>query len=89
MSATTTAEGRPCPAVDAAGLDLAAVYRGHAAFVWRVVRRLGVADAALEDVVHDVFLVVHRRLAEYDGRAALEVIERLGLHDEKLMAARS
>ena len=71
MSATTTADGRPCAAVDAAGLDLAAVYRGHAAFVWRVVRRLGVADAALEDVVHDVFLVVHRRLAEYDGRAAL------------------
>ena len=71
MSATTTADGPPCAAVDAAGLDLAAVYRGHAAFVWRVVRRLGVADAALEDVVHDVFLVVHRRLAEYDGRAAL------------------
>lgn len=50
---------------------LAAVYRAHAGFVWRVVRRLGVPDAALEDVVHDVFLVVHRRLPEYDGRAAM------------------
>jgi RNA polymerase sigma-70 factor (ECF subfamily) len=50
---------------------LADVYRAHAGFVWRVVRRLGVPEAALEDVVHDVFLVVHRRLHEYDGRAAM------------------
>ncbi len=50
---------------------LAEVYRAHVGFVWRVLRRLGVEDAALEDVVHDVFLVVHRRLGEYDGRAAL------------------
>lgn len=56
----------PAPA-----LALADVYRAHAGFVWRVVRRLGVAESALEDVVHDVFLVVHRRLHEYDGRAAL------------------
>ena len=50
---------------------LADVYRAHAGFVWRGVRRLGVAESALEDVVHDVFLVVHRRLGEYEGRAAL------------------
>ena len=50
---------------------LAEVYRAHAGFVWRVVRRLGIPEAAIEDVVHDVFLVVHRRLSEYDGRAAM------------------
>jgi RNA polymerase sigma-70 factor (ECF subfamily) len=70
-----TADAPPRADVDAAGLAtslaLAEVYRCHAGFVWRVVRRLGVPDAALEDVVHDVFLVVHRRLSEYDGRAAL------------------
>ncbi|WP_434417357.1 RNA polymerase sigma factor [Nannocystis pusilla] len=60
----------PSPAEDPS-LTLADVYRAHAGFVWRVVRRLGVAESALEDVVHDVFLVVHRRLREYDGRAAL------------------
>lgn len=59
---------RPVPA---APLTLEEVYRAHAGFVWRVLRRFGVAEAALEDVVHDVFLVVHRRLHEYDGRAAL------------------
>jgi RNA polymerase sigma-70 factor (ECF subfamily) len=39
--------------------------------VWRVVRRLGIADAAVEDVMHDVFLVVHRRLPDFDGRASM------------------
>lgn len=57
--------------VPAAPPTLAEVYRAHAGFVWRVVRRLGVPEAAIEDVVHDVFLVVHRRLHEYDGRAAM------------------
>lgn len=53
------------------GLDLATLYDRHATFVWRVAKRLGVPDAALEDVVHDVFVIVHRRLDDYDGRAAL------------------
>jgi RNA polymerase sigma-70 factor (ECF subfamily) len=36
-----------------------------------MVRRLGVPDAAQEDVMHEVFVVAHRRLPEYDGRASL------------------
>ncbi|MBK9755552.1 MAG: sigma-70 family RNA polymerase sigma factor [Nannocystis sp.] len=72
MSATTTVDAPPRAAEsERVAMSLAEVYRAHVGFVWRVLRRLGVADAALEDVVHDVFLVVHRRLAEFDGRAAL------------------
>lgn len=71
VTATTTVDVGPREAGAAQALGLAEVYRCHAGFVWRVLRRLGVADAALEDVVHDVFLVVHRKLPEYDGRAAL------------------
>ena len=71
MTATTTADAGAQPSAREAGWTLGEVYRAHAGFVWRVVRRLGVADEALEDVVHDVFLVVHRRLGDYDGRAAL------------------
>jgi RNA polymerase sigma-70 factor (ECF subfamily) len=52
-------------------LSLDDVYREHAGFVWRAVRRLGISPAEAEDVVHEVFLVVRRRLAEFDGRAAL------------------
>ena len=44
-----------------------AVYDEHFPFVWRVVRRQGVPEGALDDVVQDVFLVVHRRLSDYDG----------------------
>jgi RNA polymerase sigma-70 factor (ECF subfamily) len=47
------------------------VYARHVAFVWRVARTLGVADSALEDAVQDVFVVVHRRLAEFEGRSAI------------------
>ena len=59
-------EPQPSPA-----LDLEEVYRTHAKFVWRAAVALGVPEAAREDVVHDVFLVVARRLHEYDGRAAM------------------
>jgi len=52
-------------------LDLATIYDDHADFVWRVAKRLGVPEGALEDVMHDVFVIVHRRLDDYDGRAAL------------------
>jgi RNA polymerase sigma-70 factor (ECF subfamily) len=47
------------------------VYAAHVGFVWRVLRTLGVAEAQIEDAVQDVFVVVHRRLAEWEGRAAI------------------
>jgi RNA polymerase sigma-70 factor (ECF subfamily) len=47
------------------------LYVEHFTFVWRNLRRLGVADAALSDAAQDVFLVVHRRLADFEPRAAL------------------
>jgi RNA polymerase sigma-70 factor, ECF subfamily len=47
------------------------VYEGHSDFVFRTARRLGVPDASVSDVVQDVFLVVHRRFEEYDGRVPL------------------
>lgn len=47
------------------------VYAAHVGFVWRVLRTFGVPDAQIEDAVQDVFVVVHRRLAEWQGRAAI------------------
>jgi len=49
----------------------AVIYDSHVRFVWRVLGRLGVARADLEDVCQEVFLVVHRRLAEFEGRSTL------------------
>lgn len=48
----------------APALDFAAVYDAHFDFVWRNLRRLGVVGAGLDDAAQDVFVVVHRRLAE-------------------------
>ncbi len=47
--------------------ELAHVYRAHGDFVHRCAGHLGVPAAERDDVVHDVFLVVHRRLPEFDG----------------------
>lgn len=58
------------PAPDPAP-TLADVYRAEADFVWRLVRHLGVEDASRDDIMNEVFLVVHRRLADFDGRTSL------------------
>lgn len=50
--------------VGAADLDLAEVYRAHAPAVARWAARLGGPSADLEDLVHDVFVIVERRLPE-------------------------
>ena len=42
------------------------IYEGYADFVWRSLRRMGVSDHGADDALQDVFLVVHRRFAEYD-----------------------
>ena len=47
------------------------VYRQHAAFVWRVLRTMGIAQPAIEDAVQEVFMVVNRRLPEWHARAAI------------------
>jgi RNA polymerase sigma-70 factor (ECF subfamily) len=46
------------------------VYADHFRYVWRCLRALGVADAAIDDAVHDVFLVVQQKLAQFDGEHA-------------------
>jgi RNA polymerase sigma-70 factor (ECF subfamily) len=51
--------------------DFDAFYEQHFAFVWRSAKRLGVADHAIDDAVQDVFLVVHRRLHEFEGRSSV------------------
>ena len=47
------------------------VYITHFEFVWRSLRRLGVHEADIPDALQEVFLVVHKRLVEFEGRAKL------------------
>ncbi len=51
--------------------DLATVYEVHFRYVWRCLRSLGVPDAQLDDALQDVFVVVQRRLPDFDGGAEL------------------
>jgi RNA polymerase sigma-70 factor (ECF subfamily) len=57
--------------VTQAELDFAAIYRAHLEYVWSSLRRLGVPASDLEDVAHEVFLVVHRKLVEFDRARAM------------------
>ncbi len=52
-------------------LDVDQVYGEHADFVWRSLQRLGAPEADLEDLLQEVFVVVHRKRASFDGRSKL------------------
>jgi RNA polymerase sigma-70 factor, ECF subfamily len=61
----------PDPPVAAELATFERAYRAHFPFTWRSLRRLGVPESDLPDAVQDVFLVVHRKLAAFDGQARL------------------
>jgi RNA polymerase sigma-70 factor (ECF subfamily) len=50
------------------GLEFHAVYERWFNDVSRWIRAMGGPEAEREDLVQDVFLVVHRRLADFDGQ---------------------
>lgn len=68
------------------------VYAHELAFVWRSARRLGVREAAIDDVVQEVFVIVHRKLATFEGRSSLRTwlfgITRRVVRDHLLAARR-
>lgn len=70
--------GLPQPAFDELApdsgevLSFEAIYDRYADFVWRSVRRLGLDEATAEDAFQEVFVVVHRRLDDFEGRSSLK-----------------
>ena len=52
-------------------IDFQEVYRAHFRRVWRTLGRLGVRESDLMDVSQNVFIVVHRRLSSFEGRAEI------------------
>ena len=53
-------------------VDFNEIFREHGAFVWRVLRGLGTPPEQLEDATQDVFLVVYRRLGEFEARSSVK-----------------
>jgi len=47
------------------------VYRDHAPFVWRVLRRLGLSPPDAEDATQEVFMVVLKKLDSFAHRSSL------------------
>jgi RNA polymerase sigma-70 factor (ECF subfamily) len=51
--------------------DFSTLYRCEFPYVWNTLRRLGAPDRDIEDLAHDVFLVVHRHISDYDATRPL------------------
>jgi RNA polymerase sigma-70 factor (ECF subfamily) len=47
-------------------IEFRTVFESESGFVWNVLRRFGVPARDLEDLTHDVFVTVYRRLDDYD-----------------------
>lgn len=43
------------------------IYQRESGYVWSTLRRLGVQSRDLEDLMHDTFIVVNRRLCDFDS----------------------
>jgi RNA polymerase sigma-70 factor (ECF subfamily) len=71
MSESPAASEQDDASAAAVPLDLAAIFRAYHAFVYRCVRRLGVPEGAAEDTTQEVFLVVQRRLPDYEERGSM------------------
>jgi RNA polymerase sigma-70 factor (ECF subfamily) len=52
--------------------DFKQIYDEHLPFMWRAAHYLGVLPSAIEDVLQDVFLVVHRRLRSFERRSTVK-----------------
>jgi RNA polymerase sigma-70 factor (ECF subfamily) len=66
-----SASAPAAPAAVTAVPSFREVYDAQFDFVWRNAANRGVPAAALDDVVQEVFIVVHRKLPEFEGRSSL------------------
>ncbi len=70
-SASVAGASRPPLPRSGGALDPTTLFREHAPYVWRALRRLGVHEGDVEDVCQEVFLVVLRRQGDFEGRSSV------------------
>jgi RNA polymerase sigma-70 factor (ECF subfamily) len=68
-SSSTPDDGQPASTFVPPSFDT--VYEEHVDYLWRAARGMGVPPSQIDDVLQDLFLVVHRRLSEFEGRASV------------------
>ncbi|AKU94685.1 RNA polymerase sigma factor RpoE [Labilithrix luteola] len=81
------------PIDSTANLDVATIVREHGPYVHRLLRRLGVAPADVDDAFQEVFVVVHRKLDSFEGRGPIRgwvygICIRVGARHRRRRAAR-
>jgi RNA polymerase sigma-70 factor (ECF subfamily) len=64
MAGAARVDAAARPVEPASPLELRALFEQHYAFVWRLLRRLGVLSAELDDAAQEVFWVTARRLSD-------------------------
>jgi RNA polymerase sigma-70 factor (ECF subfamily) len=68
-----TLSGRPAVASPSTSREeFGRIFREHAPFAWRTLRRLGVDARETDDACQDVFVVVQRKLGQFEGRSSLK-----------------
>ncbi len=68
--------------------EFRAIYEDFFDYVWRTLRRMGVREADLADAAHEVFVVVHRRLPDFDPARPLApwiggIVYRVAVHEQR------
>jgi RNA polymerase sigma-70 factor (ECF subfamily) len=58
----STRKGNEARSESEGSISFSAIYKDYFDFVWSSVRRLGVANDSIDDVVQEVFVVIHSRL---------------------------
>jgi RNA polymerase sigma-70 factor (ECF subfamily) len=66
-----TADSPPAAAAAPGSPEFATIFREYAPFVWRALRRMGVEERDAEDVLQEVFVAVHKKLATFEQRSTL------------------
>jgi len=75
-------------------LSFRAIYRKYFEFVWSSARRCGVTPDAMDDVVQEVFIVIHAKLASLDRPEALRnwiygVVRRIASNHRRALRTQS
>ncbi len=78
--ASSPQNGEKTPVVAAEPLDFRSIYERWFGEVSRWIRAMGGPEADREDLVQDVFLVVHRRLPDFDGQNVAGWLYQIARH---------
>lgn len=67
----SNASSPPPSSIVATSMDFDQVFHRYAGRVSRTLRSLGVDTASVDDATQDVFVVIHAKLGEFEGRSSL------------------